>query len=210
LQGHGQADLVRSLFGINGEVAMRLNGEEVSIATPRDAVRKSFAFISGDREREGAFSERSLAENLSAVTDLVKREETVNPDGILDRYGVHYDNPRQIITSLSGGNQQKVVVGRWLSSRPTLLLADDPTKGIDVSARSDLHNMFCDMAARGSAVVMVSSDDEELVSLAAKAKNARVVVMYEGGIVATLRGDTITAENIAAASMPSGKHRYTI
>ncbi len=205
LQGHGQSDLVRSLFGINGEVAMHLDGEEVAIASPHDAVRHSYAFISGDREKEGAFSERSLAENLSAVTGLVKGEAVGDPDEVLDRYGVYRNNPRQLITSLSGGNQQKVIVGRWLSSRPKLLLADDPTKGIDVSARADLHKLFCEMAAQGSGVVMVSSDDEELVALAEKADNARVIVMYEGGIAATLRGDAITSENIAAASMPSGK-----
>ncbi len=93
---------------------------------------------------------------------------------------------------------------RRLNAAPRLILADDPTKGIDVQARGDLHKIFCEMAARGAAVVMVSSDDEELVSLAEKAGNARIVVMYEGGVAATLRGEMITSENIAAASMPGG------
>ena len=108
--------------------------------------------------------------------------------------------PNLKITSLSGGNQQKVVVARWLATDPKLLLADDPTKGIDVQARYDLHRSFIDLANRGSGVVMVSSDDEELVELCRMTPNSRVIIMYEGHISKVLTGDDITVENIIAYS----------
>ena len=95
-----------------------------------------------------------------------------------------------------------MVVGRWLSSKPRLLLADDPTKGIDVKARTDLHQMFAKLAKEGNAVVMISSDDDELVSITSMVEVSRVIVMYEGRISAVLEGDAINRENISAASMP--------
>ena len=202
LQGHGQKDLVNALYGRNGEIDLEIDGEPITIRNAKQAVRHGFAFISGDREKDGTFRERNLAENLTAVQQLVKHEKTDNPDDVLKSFNVRYDNAKQLITELSGGNQQKVVVGRWLSSKPRLLLADDPTKGIDVKARTDLHQMFAKLAKEGNAVVMISSDDDELVSITSMVDVSRVIVMYEGRISAVLEGDAINRENISAASMP--------
>ena len=202
LQGHGQKDLVNALYGRNGEIDLEIDGKPIAIKNAKQAVRHGFAFISGDREKDGTFRERNLAENLTAVQQLVKHEKTENPDDILRSFNVRYDNAKQLITELSGGNQQKVVVGRWLSSKPRLLLADDPTKGIDVKARTDLHQMFAKLAKEGNAVVMISSDDDELVSITSMVEVSRVIVMYEGRISAVLEGDAINRENISAASMP--------
>lgn len=202
LQGHGQTDLVNSLYGNLGEIKININGKEVSIHNSRQAVSNGFAFISGDRERDGTFQERNLAENLAAVKELVKHEKIGDSRSVLDSFNVKYDNPGQLITALSGGNQQKVVVGRWLSTKPRLLLANDPTKGIDVKARTDLHKEFVKLAEEGNAVIMISSDDDELVNVTSMAECSRVIVMYEGHISAILEGDAITRENISAASMP--------
>lgn len=204
LQGHGQTDLIRSLYGMNGEIKIEKEGKEISIHSPKQAVSHGFAFISGDRERDGTFQERNLAENIAAVQELVKREKLGDAREVLDSFHVRYDNPRQLITALSGGNQQKVVVGRWLCTKPTLLLADDPSKGIDVNARRDLHREFAKLAEQGSAVVMISSDDDELVNITSMVPVSKVIVMYEGRISAVLEGDEINRENIAAASMPIG------
>ena len=170
--------------------------------TARSPINRCFAFISGDRERDGTFRERSLAENVLAVQQLVKNQKAKDAKEILDGYNVRYDHPGQLITDLSGGNQQKVVVGRWLSTEPTLLLADDPSKGIDVKARNDLHREFARLAGQGSAVIMISSDDDELVNITSMAETSRVIVLYEGKISAVLTGDAISRENISAASMP--------
>ena len=204
LQGHGQTDLIRSLYGMNGEIKIEKEGKEISIHSPKQAVSHGFAFISGDRERDGTFQERNLAENIAAVQELVKREKLGDAREVLDIFHVRYDNPRQLITALSGGNQQKVVVGRWLCTKPTLLLADDPSKGIDVNARRDLHREFAKLAEQGSAVVMISSDDDELVNITSMVPVSKVIVMYEGRISAVLEGDEINRENISAASMPIG------
>jgi len=205
LQGHGQTELIRALYGAFGSVEMEIDGKKCRIHNARQAVANGFAFISGDRERDGTFQERNLAENITAVQYLVKRKKTDSPQALLDEYNVRYDNPGQPITALSGGNQQKVVVGRWLSTRPRLLLADDPTKGIDVKARTDLHHLFAELAKAGNAVLMISSDDDELVSITSMVETSRVIVMYEGKVSAVLEGEAISRENISAASMPIAK-----
>lgn len=202
LQGHGQTELIRALYGMYGEISLEKDGQPLTIHSPREAVRQGFAFISGDRERDGTFRERSLAENVLAVQQLVKNQKAKDAKEILDGYNVRYDHPGQLITDLSGGNQQKVVVGRWLSTEPTLLLADDPSKGIDVKARNDLHREFARLAGQGSAVIMISSDDDELVNITSMSETSRVIVLYEGKISAVLTGDAISRENISAASMP--------
>ncbi len=202
LQGHGQTDLIRALFGMYGEIKMEVDGKPVAIHSPRQAVSHGFAFISGDRERDGTFRERNLSENISAVQELVKHQKIGDTREILDSFHVRYDNPKELITALSGGNQQKVVVGRWLSTSPRLLLADDPSKGIDVKARNDLHQEFAKLAEQGNAVIMISSDDDELVNITSMVETSRVLVMYEGNISAVLEGDAINRENISAASMP--------
>lgn len=202
LQGHGQTDLIDALYGAFGEIKLEMDGNEISIHNSRQAVTRGFAFISGDRERDGTFQERNLAENVAAVKELVKHEKITDTRAILDSFNVKYDNPGQLITALSGGNQQKVVVGRWLSTKPKLLLANDPTKRIDVKARSDLHKEFAKLAGEGSAVIMISSDDDELVNVTSMVECSRVIVMYEGNISAILEGASITRENISAAAMP--------
>lgn len=202
LQGHGQTELIRALYGMFGEIKLEMDGKEINISSPKQAVSHGFAFVSGDREKDGTFQERDLAENLTAVQELVKHKKMGNIRTALDNFNVKYDNPNQLITALSGGNQQKVVVGRWLSTNPRLLLADDPTKGIDVKARTDLHQEFAELTKKGNSVIMISSDDDELVSVTSMVENSRVIVMYEGKISAILEGEAINRENISAASMP--------
>ena len=202
LQGHGQTELIRALYGVSGEIELEIDGKAHKLHNAKQAVAQGFAFISGDRERDGTFQERNLSENIAAVQELVKHKKIGNAREILDSFHVRYDNPGELITSLSGGNQQKVVVGRWLCTKPRLLLADDPTKGIDVKARGDLHEVFAELAKEGNAVIMISSDDDELVSITSMAETSRVIVMYEGKVSAVLEGDAINRENISAASMP--------
>lgn len=201
LEGHGQSVLLRKLYGLNGSCGITLRGKPVTIHSPRDAVKNRFAFISGDRTREGVFAERSISDNADVVLTQVLGEKKANVTAVLDEFNVKYGSMKHRITSLSGGNQQKVVIGRWIASRPSIVLADDPTKGVDVQARRDIHEIFVNLANQGSAVLMVSSDEDELISMAKMTPTAKIIVMYEGQFSAILSGAAITKDNIAKASM---------
>lgn len=202
LQGHGQADLVRQLFGLDPAAAPKvmLRGQELTLSSPAHAIRNHIAFISGDRTTEGIFEERSIEENVEAVSYMILNQK-MDATRVLSEFNVKYQNKNDLIVSLSGGNQQKVVLARWLANEPLVVLADDPTKGIDVQARRDVHKTMVEIAKKGSAVIMVSSDNDELVNLMHLAHYSRLIVMYEGQIVRTLTGSDITIENIAKASV---------
>ncbi len=202
LQGQGQSDFVRTLFGLMGPVNIVLEDKSLHINSIQKSVKEGLAFLSGDREREGTFAVRSISENLEAVNQSALKRKGLNQSKLLEDYGVKFDSVSQSIRTLSGGNQQKVVIARWTGAKPKVLLADDPTKGIDVQARRDVHAIFSELASTGSTVLMVSSDDEELVNLTKPLKNSRVMVMYNGRFVSTLKGDDITVHNIISASLP--------
>ena len=122
----------------------------------------------------------------------------------MKRFNIKFHSVYQNIVSLSGGNQQKVIFGRWISANPRLLLANDPSKGIDVNARAELREIIWELTQKGMSVVFVSSDEDELVSLCGPIKNSRILVMYEGKVVKTLVGAEITRENLIAATIKNG------
>jgi ABC-type sugar transport system ATPase subunit len=204
LQGHGQSELVRSLFGLCGPVKVTLDGREITVANPVQAVKHKFAFVSGDRELEGSFRRHNLADNINAVAELVFKQKHNDVDALLKGANVKYSSIYQNITSLSGGNQQKVLFGRWTHTKPALILADDPSKGIDVQARSEMRLILQKLSRQGTSMIIVSSDEDELVSLCRDNPNARVIVLYEGNIVATLGGKDVTRNNIIVATLGKG------
>jgi ribose transport system ATP-binding protein len=205
LQGQGQSQLMRTLFGINKAVLMNIEGTETRIDSPRQAIKKGLAYLSGDRKKEGVYYGRSIFENIKDVTMQILRGSYFNEDNIMKRFGVKYKSKHQAIETLSGGNQQKVVAARWIGVKPKLLMADDPTKGIDVVARSDVHRIFADLVDEGSSVLMSSSDDDELVKIASVVRNYKIFVMYDGQIVNVLEDKDITISNIITSSVPRGK-----
>lgn len=201
LQGHGQSTLLRQLFGLYRPARVTLDGTETCIDSVQSAIEHRIGFISGDREKEGVFSEQTLTDNVNVVNKIIYKQKKDNSYQLLKDNKVVFASVKQKITELSGGNQQKVVISRWTSAKPLILLADDPTKGIDVKARSDVHQMMYGLAEHGSAVLMVSSDDYELVTLAEHAQLAKIIVMYEGQIVRVLKGAEINVDNIASSSL---------
>lgn len=205
LQGQGQSKLVREMFAISGPIRYQIDAQEVSLRNPKDAVRRGIAFISGDREKEGTFSNRSILENITAVSDIVLKQKIDVPEA-LKRYSVKMDKTGQLIRNLSGGNQQKVVLARWTATPISILLADDPTKGIDVNARMDVHATIAALAETGMSVVFSSSDEEELIDLSRRCRYSRVIVMYDGKIVKTLSGAERTKENIFRYAIPQGEN----
>lgn len=207
LEGQGQSQLLRNLYGLRGGADMTLYGKKVHIGSTLEAIHHNIGFISGDRVTEGVFSGRSIRENVSVVSTFAYNRNVKDCDGVLRENGVKYHQANDPIDSLSGGNQQKVVISRWTCLAPKVLLADDPTKGIDVGARFDVHSMFRRMAKNGSIVLFASSDNDELVALGINNPRYRVIVMFEGKIVAELRGKDITRSNIIEASMSAAKEQ---
>src|SRR5918993_4702478 len=172
LQGQGQSDLLLALFGaVPYSGTVRLAGEEVHFSHPRKAMRKGLAFVPGDRGGEGLLPIRSILENLllpswSRYGVLLNMRKARNDSeevsqGLSLTMG-SLDHP---VSSLSGGNAQKVVLGKWLMRDPKVLLLDDPTKGVDVGAKGEFYKILTDLRGRGVAILLHSSDDEELLGL---------------------------------------------
>jgi ribose transport system ATP-binding protein len=203
LRGQGQRDLLLSLFGdlpYSGEV--NIFGKQSRFRHPREAMKQGLALIPGDRAREGLLYIRSILENLilpswaqygfplrigKAKKDAQKAAESLNLKmaGLADP-----------VSSLSGGNAQKVVLGKWLMRKPRLLLLDDPTKGVDVGTKGEFYALLTQLCSEGKTILFYSSDDEELVGLC-----DRVLVIHDGIIRTELSGAKLTRENLLAASL---------
>ena len=168
-------------------------------------MRRSIAYVSGDRARFGVMAIRPIFENL--VISLLARERrwfvaqrrleaAIAP--FIAHLKLKFVSLRSAVTTLSGGNQQKVVIGRWLATRPTVLLLDDPTKGIDIQTKGDLYATLDRLCSEGVAILLHSSDDEELLAVA-----DRVLVFNGGRIAAELSGDERTRSALYRAAYAS-------
>jgi ribose transport system ATP-binding protein len=204
LLGSGRSETARALFGAEpadgGEA--RLAGRAFAPRNPDDAIRAGVAFLSEDRKAEGIIPELSVRENLTlaalpALTraGVVSRaRQTALVDRFMRRLGIRARSADQRVRELSGGNQQKVLIARWLATSPKLLLLDEPTRGIDVGAKAEIQSLVRELAASGLGVLMASSELEELVE-----GSTRVVVLREGRSVAELAGDALTPDAIMDA-----------
>jgi ribose transport system ATP-binding protein len=206
LHGQGQRELLLSLFGALPleQGTLFVEGTPRRFNHPREAIRAGLAYVPGDRNREGLLSVRSIFENLmlpswknyrqGGFLDLggARREALRVAEKLKLKYGRLEDG----ITSLSGGNAQKVVLGKWLLRQPKVLLLDDPTKGVDVGAKAEFYRLLDELRAQGMGVVFYSSDDEELLSLC-----NRVLVLLEGRIVAELSGAELGRATLVRASL---------
>jgi len=205
LQGQGQTDLLLALFGAiphTGKII--LSGQEVNFHHPAEAMRKNVAFVPGDRATEGLLLSRSILDNLHLpswrrygvplrIGDA--RRDAKRSTSDLNVVMASLDDP---VSSLSGGNAQKIVIGKWLLRDPKLLLLNDPTKGVDVGAKGEFYRLLARLREAGTAILFYSSDDEELIRLC-----DRVIVLHDGRVSATFAGDTLNHANLVAASMGS-------
>jgi ribose transport system ATP-binding protein len=203
LQGQGQAELLLTLFGaVPHSGTVRLAGEEVHFSHPRKAMRKGLAFVPGDRGGEGLLPIRSILENLllpswsryGAFLNMrrARNDSEEVSQGLRLKMG-SLDHP---VSSLSGGNAQKVVLGKWLMRDPKVLLLDDPTKGVDVAAKGEFYKILSDLRQRGVAIMLHSSDDEELLGLC-----DRVLVMRDGMVRRELSGGDLNKSALVSASV---------
>jgi ribose transport system ATP-binding protein len=179
LRGAGQNEVGRALFGLEtiGSGTLRIRESAVSISCPADAMRHGVAFVSGRREESLAVG-MSLVENLflNPSATATSRLRLVRPSDerrkaveLLTRFGVRPPEPGRLIETLSGGNQQKVVLARWLHLRPSLLVLEDPTAGVDVGAKADIYGLLEEFADEGAGIVVVSSDFEEIARICGRA-----------------------------------------
>jgi rhamnose transport system ATP-binding protein len=185
LVGAGRTEISRGIFGLDpidsGEVL--IGGTPVHIKSPRDAMRHGIAYVPEDRTREGVILDQSIGFNLSlAVLKTLSALGLIRPNderALADRYitrlGVRTTGAGQLISALSGGNQQKVVLGKWLATDPQILILDDPTKGVDVGAKSEVYKLVGELAAQGMTIVLISNELEELLAI-----SDRVISFYRG------------------------------
>jgi ribose transport system ATP-binding protein len=203
LQGQGQREILHALFGnVPFSGSITYNGKPVHFKHPNQAMRQGLALVPGDRAKEGLLYIRSILDNFllpswkhygfplhvaRARKDALQVGESLN----LKMAGLQMP-----VSSLSGGNAQKVVIGKWLMRSPQLILLDDPTKGVDVNTKAEFYGLLTRLAGEGKTILFYSSDDEELVGLC-----DRVLVLYDGNIQTELTGEQLTKENLISASL---------
>ena len=210
LVGAGRTELMQALSGVSrpssGEII--LNGKAVHFKQPADAIQAGIVCVPEERQKQGAIIELPIAQNIS-LPQLSK----LNPNGVLNdtkewaladeyakRLQVKAFSWNQAVETLSGGNQQKVVIGKWLATHPDVIILDEPTKGIDIGSKAAVHQFMSELVSHGLAVIMVSSELPEVMGMA-----DRIIVMHEGLMVAEYQAGEATAETIVSAASGSGK-----
>ena len=207
LVGSGRSETAQVIFGVlpaeSGEIL--LNSAPVKISRPSEAVNHGIGYVPEDRGHQGLIREMTIRENTSmAVLDTVSKNtfisrarERLLANRSIQQLSIRATGPDQITNKLSGGNQQKVVVSKWLASNPILLIMDEPTRGIDVGAKAEIHRLMSRLAAEeGLAILMISSELPEILAM-----SDRILVMREGRLVGEFRREEATQEGIAHAMM---------
>jgi len=201
LVGAGRTEVLLSLFGVTPAQGgtIRVGGKEVSPASPQEAIEAGLALVPEDRKQQGVVLGLPVRENLSLAS--LRRDQRM---GFLNEalelavsaemtaaMRIKTPNDRQVVRFLSGGNQQKVVLGKWLAIQPRLLFLDEPTRGIDVGAKQEIYKLMEELARKGVAILFVSSEMEEILGL-----SDRVLVMHEGRIAGELRREQLSEEAV--------------
>jgi rhamnose transport system ATP-binding protein len=206
LVGSGRTELARTLFGLMPAEAgtIRLNGTALRIASPSDAIRAGIAYVPEDRRQHGVVLDMSIAANTSlASLDAVSRHglidrgrERAAAQEYVDRLRIKTPSVLADVGTLSGGNQQKVALARWLSTGPAVIILDEPTQGVDVGSKAEIHALMQMLAARGLAIIMISSELPEILGM-----SDRIAVMHRGTIRGVLDRAEATQSTIMALAL---------
>lgn len=201
LVGAGRTELMHALFGLDKpeQGSVVFDGEELHVNRPKDAIAKGIAYVTEDRKDEGLVLEMSIAQNitlasmkeLSAGLFVKENEEKKVIKDQIQKLRIKMNNPKQMVKSLSGGNQQKVVLAKWMMKEPKLLILDEPTRGIDVGAKAEIYKLMCEYVAKGNAIIMISSEMPEVMGMA-----DRIMVLSNGKIGGELNRDEFVQEQI--------------
>jgi len=200
LLGSGRTEVALSLFGLNrldsGEI--RVNGKPVSINSPRDAVNAGIAYLPEDRLTQGLFAEQSIGNNiivtvlnelLNRFNILVKGKMDAEKNGWIKKLAIKTPSHRSLVSSLSGGNQQRVVIAKWLATKPAVFILDGPTIGIDIGSKHNIHDVIRDLARNGMSIIMISDEIPEILE-----NCNRVLVMAEGQIIKEIEDSSKISE----------------
>ncbi len=201
LVGSGRTEMARALFGIDridsGEIW--LNGQKVVIRSPVEAVKHGLGFVPESRKEHGIIP--LMGSGLNITLSVLNRCTTASviswgkqeamAKSFINKLGIKVSGPKQAVLNLSGGNQQKVVVAKWLATNPRILILDEPTRGIDVGAKAEIHNLIIQLSKEGLSVIMISSEMEEVTRL-----SDRVLVLYEGRVAGILNREDLSEENL--------------
>jgi rhamnose transport system ATP-binding protein len=205
LVGAGRTEVARVLFGITkateGEIL--LDGHKVAFSSPSEAMNAGIAYVPEDRHQDGLVLDFSIADNITLpiLTRLFRRlltkggTERELAQGYVDQLSVRTTGVRQEVGALSGGNQQKVVIAKWLATKPRVLVLDEPTRGVDIGAKVEVHRIVSELAASGLGIVMISSDLPEVLAM-----SDRVLVLHEGRLAGEFTRAEATEERIMFAA----------
>jgi len=202
LVGAGRTEMLRTLFGVDRPLAgsVEVDGQPTTLDSPQDAIRAGIALVPEDRKQQGVILEMAIRENmgLAGLRQQSRRAGFLNfaaeeqdSRTMMERLRVKAPNDKQLAGNLSGGNQQKIVLGKWLAMKPRVLLLDEPTRGIDVGAKQEIYELMDELAAQGMAVLFVSSEMEEIIGM-----SDRTIVMHEGRMTGELSRSELTEESV--------------
>ena len=207
LMGAGRTEIMHAIFG-NMEGAtgkIFIDGKEVSIANPRDAIKEGIGFITEDRKTEGLLLEKPISDNIEvanlkkvSVRNILspKKQVELVKRGI-EEFRIKCFGPQHECNNLSGGNQQKVVLAKWIYKDPKILILDEPTRGVDIGAKKEIYSVINDLAAKGVAVILVSSELPEVLGM-----SDRIMVVHEGHVTGII--DAATADQEKVMTLATG------
>jgi ribose transport system ATP-binding protein len=206
--GSGRTELLRQLFAIDKRIKgrMLLDGKDITSSSPREAIKNGLCMISEDRQRAGLLLDRSIKDNI-IITALGKikwffinvKEENNVARRFIKLLNIKAQSAEQLVRNLSGGNQQKVVVSKWLFVNARIFLFDEPTRGVDVGSKEEMYLIMTSLVKKGNSIIMVSSDLPEIIAM-----SDRVLVMRAGKIAKELKASAITEQNIMLYSLGGG------
>jgi inositol transport system ATP-binding protein len=209
LMGAGRSEVMETIFGLRSADAggIKVNGQDVRIRSPADAIRRGIALITEDRQMKGLNLQASVRDNITLAKlksfcrfgqILQFSRENRAADAEIDKLRIKARDRNQVVKTLSGGNQQKVVLAKWLLNDPAILILDEPTRGIDIGAKAEIYKIIAQLAEQGRTIIMISSELEEILGLC-----DRALVLYHGKVSAEFERSSFDQENIIKAAMGS-------
>ncbi len=202
LMGAGRTEIMRAIFGLDkvASGSLKLNGQVIRNDSPSKAIRNGIGFLTEDRKTEGLVLDFSINDNISlpAIEEFTKKNGIINQnlekdfvDLMINRLNIKSLSNQDIVGELSGGNQQKVVLAKWIGVGPKVLILDEPTRGVDVGAKREIYQLINELAERGVAIIVVSSDLPEIIGI-----SDRIIVIHEGTIGGEVSREEATQEKI--------------
>ena len=201
LVGAGRSELMKCVFGLDpfDSGGIFVDGKQIVINNPDDAIKNRIVYVTENRKQEGLFLDRSVQYNITirVLHEFMKfmrvnhKAENKITDKYIDELSVKTPSPFQVVRNLSGGNQQKVLISRWLATKPKILILDEPTRGVDVGAKAEIYAIMNRLALEGVSIIMISSELPEVINM-----SNRIAVMYKGRLTKILERDSFEQETI--------------